>query len=133
MNKLAPELYDAAFKYLGTKIDGTPVIPRDFASRLLPKLKTSGPKDKVVAEFLYYYVAPKGSKVWSIPVTGETNPHYFTEWPNEIIVDVLLEKYDTEKLNWGQLKKVKVAKTPSEDVIKFAAMLGYTDDDLDTD
>lgn len=130
-SKLALELYDAAFKYLGTKIDGSPVVPRDFANRLLPRLRTKLPKDKLVSEFLYYYVAPKGAHVMSVPVKGQQNLHYFIEWPNETLVDLLLEQYDFSTLDFAKSKKVKVVKAPSQEVKELAELLGFTDDDLD--
>ena len=44
----------------------------------------------VIAEFVYYYLSPKGSKPFKLPgIPGDDGLHRFIMWPDNKIVDLV--------------------------------------------
>jgi hypothetical protein len=126
-SKLPAEVYDAAFKYCG--------VEKSKLKAALPKVKsTTKTRDRIIAEFLFFYVAPQGSDIMTVPIQGASHLHYYLEWPNETVVDLTLEDLDFSKIDYSKSKKfTKMGKSPSEEVRKLAEYLNYSDDDLDLD
>ncbi len=48
----------------------------------------------VVSEFLYWYIAPKGSSALKLEIPGDTAPHIFMRWPGGDIVDLTVQQFD---------------------------------------
>lgn len=48
----------------------------------------------VIAEVVYWYLAPNGSTVWELKLPGELAPHRFVKDPNGNILDMAAEQFD---------------------------------------
>lgn len=47
----------------------------------------------VVSEFVYYYLAPLGSKAYGLVVPGDAGLHRFVKWPDQTIVDLTCDQF----------------------------------------
>lgn len=47
----------------------------------------------VVSEFVYHYIAPKGSKPYGLVIEGDESLHRFVKWPDGTIVDLTCDQF----------------------------------------
>ena len=48
----------------------------------------------VIAEFVWFYIAPDGSKPYSLKVPKDPGLHRFIKWPDGTIVDLAIRQFD---------------------------------------
>lgn len=84
----------------------------------------------VVSEFIYWYVAPKGTKPYSVKVPGDPGTHRFLRWPDTTIIDLTCDQFPNYAL--VPYEKAKVTpfmqtgcKGPSKRAKELAQLLGY--------
>ena len=60
----------------------------------------------VIAEFVYYYLAPKGSKPYKLAnIPGDDGLHRFVKWPDGTIVDLAVDQFPNyEDVNYENAK-----------------------------
>ena len=59
----------------------------------------------VIAEFVWFYVAPAGSKPYSVRVPGDDGLHRFVRWPDGTIIDLAVEQFDNyEEVDYSKQK-----------------------------
>lgn len=87
-----------------------------------------------VSEFAYFYLAPKGTKAYSVKVPGDPGTHRFLMWPNGIIVDLTAEQFPDYELVKSVYPNAKVTmfmqtgcKGPSQRARELARLLGYSE------
>lgn len=85
-----------------------------------------------VSEFAYFYLAPKGTKPYSVKVPGDPGTHRFLMWPNGQIIDLTAEQFPDYELVKSVYPNAKVTmfmqtgcKGPSERAKDLADLLGY--------
>ncbi len=91
-----------------------------------------------IAEFLYYYVAPKGSlckRLWYAQSRGGTLQQYlwFIQWPDGTLIDLTVAQFK-EVPNYSLAKPAKFKSKTNKPLLttkKIAEALGYSDEDLD--
>lgn len=86
-----------------------------------------------IAEFVYFYIAPKGSTLKKILVKEGRFKHYlwFVEWPDETVVDLTLQ-LNSERPEYEKSIKAKFNESGPNYITKMIAeKLGYSDEDLD--
>lgn len=80
----------------------------------------------VIAEFLYWYVAPPGSTVWTVQIPDELGLHRFVRWPNGRICD-----YADKPIDYSKAKRRMFLQSggpgPSIRARVLARELGYTE------
>ena len=61
----------------------------------------------VIAEFVYYYLSPRGSKPYKLPVIpGDDGLHRFIMWPDYSMVDLAVDQFPNfEDIDYTQAKK----------------------------
>ena len=61
----------------------------------------------VIAEFVYYYLSPRGSKPYKLPgIPGDDGLHRFIMWPDYSIVDLAVDQFPNfEDIDYTQAKK----------------------------
>ena len=85
----------------------------------------------VVSEFVYYYLAPRGSKACGLTVPGEEALHRFVKWPDQTIVDLTCDQFsDYSLLDYSRavvrpFLPVKGKAQPSRRAQHLAQVLGY--------
>lgn len=86
-----------------------------------------------IAEFVYFYIAPKGSSVKRIYIKDGKYKQYlwFIQWPDETVVDLTLQ-VNSQRPEYEKASKAKFkSKQPQTLTKNIAEQLGYSDDDLD--
>lgn len=85
-----------------------------------------------VSEFAYFYLAPKGTKPYSVKVPGDPGTHRFLLWPDGKIVDLTCEQFSDYELVKSVYPNAKVTmfmqtgcKGPSSRAKELADILGY--------
>jgi hypothetical protein len=85
-----------------------------------------------VSEFAYFYLAPKGTKAYSVKVPGDPGTHRFLMWPDGRIVDLTAEQFPNYELVKSVYPNAKVTafmqtgcKGPSVRAKELAGHLGY--------
>lgn len=59
----------------------------------------------VIAEYVWFYKAPEGSKPYSVNVPGDDGLHRFIRWPDGTIVDLAVEQFDNyEEVDYDNAK-----------------------------
>jgi hypothetical protein len=86
----------------------------------------------VIAEFVYYYLSPKGSKPYKLPgIPGDDGLHRFIMWPDNQIVDLAIDQFPNyEEVDYSKAKlcyfmTTKDNKGPSKRTRLLADLLGY--------
>lgn len=61
----------------------------------------------VIAEFVYYYLSPRGSKPYKLSdIPGDDGLHRFIMWPDYSIVDLAVDQFPNfEDIDYTQAKK----------------------------
>lgn len=61
----------------------------------------------VIAEFVYYYLSPRGSKPYKLPgIPGDDGLHRFIMWPDYSIVDLAVDQFSNfEDVDYTKAKK----------------------------
>ena len=61
----------------------------------------------VIAEFVYYYLSPRGSKPYKLPgIPGDDGLHRFIMWPDYSIVDLAFHQFPNfEDVDYTKAKK----------------------------
>jgi hypothetical protein len=86
----------------------------------------------VVSEFVYYYIAPQGSKPYGLRIEGDESLHRFVKWPNRNIVDLTCDQFDDyskviyENARVCYFLPVSGKWQPSKRARHLAELLGYT-------
>lgn len=82
----------------------------------------------VIAEFVYWYLAPKGSTAMELKLPGETAPHRFVKDPDGAIIDLARWQFDF-KLPYSRAKAKMFMQTggigPSNRAQILAETLGF--------
>jgi hypothetical protein len=82
----------------------------------------------VIAEFVYWYLAPKGSQAMELKLPGEAAPHRFVKTPDNVIIDLARWQFDF-KLPYDNAKPKMFMQTggvgPSKRAQILAAKLGF--------
>lgn len=85
----------------------------------------------VVSEFVYYYIAPQGSKPYGLRIEGDESLHRFIKWPDGKIVDLTCDQFDDySKVIYSNAKvcnflPVSGKWQPSKRARHLAELLGY--------
>lgn len=86
----------------------------------------------VIAEFVYYYLSPKGSKPFKLPgIPGDDGLHRFIMWPDNQIVDLAIDQFPNyEEVDYSNAKicyfmTTKNNKGPSKRTRILAEHLGF--------
>ena len=85
----------------------------------------------VIAEFTYWYVAPKGTKPYSLEVPSYGSLHRFLKFPDEKIIDLAVEQfYDMSEIDYTKARHRPFMQTggkgPSKRAKMLAELMGYT-------
>lgn len=87
-----------------------------------------------VSEFAYFYLAPKGTKPYSVKVPGDPGTHRFLKWPTGEIVDLTAEQfpdYELVKSVYPLAKVTMFMQTgcvgPSQRAKQLAGLLGFNE------
>lgn len=61
----------------------------------------------VIAEFVYYYLSPRGSKPYKLPgIPGDDGLHRFIMWPDYSVVDLAVDQFPNfEDVDYTKAKK----------------------------
>jgi hypothetical protein len=83
----------------------------------------------VASEFVFNYMAPKGSQPYSVKVPGQEQEHFFVRWPNGFLVDLAAEQVpDYSLLDYSLAKKRKFRfPSPSGLARKLAELMEIED------
>jgi hypothetical protein len=85
----------------------------------------------VVSEFVYYYIAPEGSKPYGLRIEGDDSLHRFVKWPDGRIVDLTCDQFDDySKIIYSNARvcyflPVSGKWQPSKRARHLAELLGY--------
>ena len=81
----------------------------------------------VVSEFIYRYLAPKGTKHYSIKIDGEDITHHFLRWEDGTIIDLTAEQFDDySKLDYSKsYPSGFIGKGVSKRTQQFAKLMGF--------
>ena len=85
----------------------------------------------VVSEFVYYYIAPEGSKPYGLRIDGDESLHRFLKWPDGEIVDLTCDQFiDYSKVVYDKAKitpflSVSGKRQPSKRARHLAGLLKY--------
>lgn len=85
----------------------------------------------VVSEFVYYYIAPLGSKAYGLVIPGDAGLHRFVKWPDQTIVDLTCDQFsDYSVVDYSQavvrpFLPVSGKAQPSRRARHLAQVLGY--------
>lgn len=85
----------------------------------------------VVSEFVYYYIAPEGSKPYGLRIEGDESLHRFVKWPDGRIVDLTCDQFpDYSKVVYQNAKVTNFLPVsgkwqPSKRARHLAGLLGY--------
>ncbi len=113
--QITEETIDGMYKYSG--------VSKPKFQGCLNRYGIKKVDSKLVAEFVYFYMAPKGSQL------QKSGNNYFVQWPDKIIVDLLAK----DSVKYENAKQVKIQAPPSDEVQKLAELYGFTEDDLDVE
>lgn len=87
-----------------------------------------------VSEFSYFYLAPPGTKPYSVKVPGDPGTHRFLMWPDGQIVDLTAEQFPDYELVKEVYQSARVTmfmqtgcKGPSKRAKELAVLLGLND------
>jgi hypothetical protein len=87
-----------------------------------------------VAEMVYFYAAPQGTKPYAVHVPGDPGFHRFLKYPNGLIVDLTAEQFPDYRLVEAAYPFAKVTMFmqtggpgPSKRARTLATLLGYTE------
>lgn len=86
----------------------------------------------VIAEYLWFYKAPKGSIPYSVKVPGDPGLHRFIKWNDGTIVDIAAEQFSNyEEVNYEQAKVRYFLQSGCKGPSKRAKLLAeYMGDDV---
>lgn len=138
--KVTEKLIENTFRFVG--------LPK---KRLYDALVKIGPKDLknpwkktwtednpvqgfcyVVAEFVYHYLAPVGTKVMRMRDPNASTPkgnHWFLKWPDNTVVDLTIGQFENIP-NYNAAKGAGfLTQQPSNRTKELAEFLGFTEDD----
>lgn len=107
-------------------------LEKIFRSKWTPENPFYG-YSNYIAEFVYFYVAPKGAQVKRLWCSnGKLNQYiWFVQWPDSTLVDLSLPQHkEIPDYSGAKLAKLKTGK-PQLTTKKIAAGLGFSDEDLD--
>jgi hypothetical protein len=85
----------------------------------------------VVSEFVFYFIAPSGSKAYGLKIDGDESLHRFVKWPDGTIVDLTCDQFpDYSKVVYENAKvrpflPVSGKAQPSKRARHLAKLLGY--------
>ena len=84
----------------------------------------------VVAEFVYWYIAPYDSTAWSLNVLSYDTLHRFVKWPDGTIVDLSCEQFmDWSEIDYTKAKRRMFLQTgctgPSKRARILADLMGH--------
>ena len=85
----------------------------------------------VVSEFIFYYIAPKGSKAYALRIDGDESLHRFIKWPDGTIVDLTCDQFPDYSVVIYENAKVRSflpvngKAQPSKRAKHLAKLLGY--------
>ena len=85
----------------------------------------------VVSEFIYHYIAPKGSKPYGLVIPGDESLHRFVKWPDGTIVDLTCDQFeDYSVVNYDNAKvrtflPVNGKSQPSKRARHLAMLMGF--------
>jgi len=85
----------------------------------------------VVSEFIFYYIAPKGSKAYALNIEGDESLHRFIKWPDETIIDLTCDQFSDYSVVIYENAKVRPflpvngKAQPSKRARHLAKLLGY--------
>lgn len=81
----------------------------------------------VVSEFIYKYLAPDGTKHYSIKIEGEEVTHHFLKWKDGTIIDLTAEQFeDYNKIDYSKsYPSGFIGKGVSKRTKEFARLMGY--------
>ncbi len=84
----------------------------------------------VVAEFVYWYIAPYDSTAWALHVPSYDTLHRFVKWPDGTIVDLSCEQFmDWSEIDYTKAKRRMFLQTgctgPSKRARVLAELMGY--------
>ncbi len=86
------------------------------------------------SEFIYFYLAPKGTKPYSVKVPGDPGTHRFLKWPNGEIVDLTAEQFPNYELVKSVYPNAKVTMFmqtgcvgPSQRAKQLSGLLGFNE------
>ena len=134
--KINPMVVDRMFRKVG-------IDKKKFYESLISMgvdgLKTKQMKDEwsienptrnycyVVSEFIYKYLAPKGTKHYSIKIEGEEVTHHFLKWKDGTIIDLTAEQFDDyNKIDYSKsYPSGFIGKGVSKRTKEFARLMGY--------
>ena len=79
----------------------------------------------VIAEFVYYYLAPKGTIPYKLPnIPGDDGLHRFLKWPDGTIVDLAVDQFPNyEDVNYEEGKVCYFMQTAVKGPSKRARLL----------
>lgn len=122
------ELY-SALRFMGTKHLKTKKFKEQWSEENPTKNYCY-----VVAEFLWFYVAPTGSKPYSLRVPGDDGLHRFVKWPCGTVIDLSVEQFSNyEDVDYTQARVRYPLQTgctgPSKRARLLASLMGYNEDD----
>ena len=88
----------------------------------------------VIAEALFWYVAPKDTIPYKIRVPGDPGLHRFLKWPDGTIVDLAVEQFDNyEEVCYDKAQVCYFMQSggpgPSKRARLLATLLGYNEND----
>ena len=139
MNRVPVEFLDGMFEFSGVSKSNLYQSLRMMGKK---HLKTKAMKEiwtpdnptqnycYVVAEFVYWYVAPYDSTAWALTVPSYDTLHRFVKWPDGTIVDLSCEQfYDWSEIDYNLAKRRMFLQTgcrgPSKRARILAEMMGY--------
>jgi hypothetical protein len=137
--RIPPKQFEAMFDHAGVDKDKLFIALRTMGKK---HLKNKTFKDMwsedfpttnycyVIAEFLWFYKAPKGSKPYSVRVPGDAGLHRFIKWPDGTIVDLAVDQFpDYSLVDYTQAKIRYFLQTgcagPSKRAKMLAELMGY--------
>lgn len=85
----------------------------------------------VISEFVYYYIAPKGSKLMKVYVPKTGAAHWFIQWPDAVLVDLAIEQFKELPAYEKAKEDTFTDPNPSFAARRIAEHMGFTDDDID--
>ena len=140
-NRVPIDFLDSMFEFSGVSKDG---LYSSLIQMGKKHLKTKAMKDiwtpenptqnycYVVAEFVYWYVAPYDSTAWALTVPSYNTLHRFVKWPDGTIVDLSCEQfYDWSEIDYSKAKRRMFLQTgckgPSKRARLLAELMGYSE------
>jgi hypothetical protein len=140
MSRIENEILDSMFKIAGIERKNLHSALIQMGPKFLHSKKMRDEYDVnnptrnfcyVVSEFVFYYIAPKGSKAYGLKIEGDDSLHRFVKWPDETIVDLTCDQFeDYSKVIYENAKvrtflPVNGKAQPSKRAKHLAELLGY--------